>query len=150
MKRMIRLSVILCLLLVGIFHFCYYPCKIGSPQGAEICYTDANLRQRKAITLNTEQTEQLAAVLKNATPTIFVHDSPGMGSEDILITLHYADGTSKTVSLWHARSILYEGDAEEMTMAAMLGGGILHFGGDLDADKIQDILRRAGVNAEGL
>ena len=147
---MIRLSVILCLLLVGIFYFCYYPCKIGTPNRAKICYTDVNLRQRKAITLNAEQTEQLAAVLKNATPTIFVLVYPGMGSEDILITLHYADGTSKTVSLWHARSILYEGDAEKMTMEAMLGGGILHFGGDLDADKIQDILRRAGVEAEGL
>lgn len=140
----------MCLLLVGIFYFCYYPCKIGNPHRAEICYTDANLLQRKALNLNAEQTEQLAAALKDATPTIFVHESHGMGSEDILITLHYADGTSKTISLWQARSVLYEGDAEEMTMAAMMGGGILHFGGDLDADKIQDILRRAGVNAEGL
>ena len=147
---MIRLSGILCLLFVMIFYFCYYPCKIGNPHRAEICYTDVNLRQRKAITLNTEQTEQLAAVLKDATPTIFIHESPGMGSEDILITLYYADGTGKTVSLWHARSILYEGDAEEMTMDGMMGGGILHFGGDTDADKIQDILRRAGVEAEGL
>ena len=150
MKRIIRLSGILCLLLVGIFYFCYYPCKIGNPHRAEICYTDANLLQRKGITLNAEQTEQLAAALKDATPTIFVLYYPGMGSEDILITLHYADGTCKTISLWQARSVLYEGDAEEMTMAAMLGGGILHFGGDLDADKIQDILRRAGVNAEWL
>lgn len=150
MKRMIRLSGILCLLFVVIFYFCYYPCKIGNPHRAKICYTDVNLRQRKAITLNTEQTEQLAAVLKDATPTIFVHESHGMGSEDILITLYYADGTCKTVSLWQARSVLYEGDAEEMTMAGMMGGGILHFGGDMDADKIQDILRRAGVEAEGL
>ena len=41
-------------------------------------------------------------------------------------------------------------NVRRMTMAAMMGGGILHFGGDLDADKIQDILRRAGVEAEGL
>lgn len=154
MKKIILLTGILSLLLAGLCYFFYFPCKIGTPCHADICYTDATLRQRKAITLNAAQTEQLADILKDATPTLFIQEPPGMGGEDILITLHYEDGTRKTISLWHVRSVLYEGDAENMTMSSMMGasiiGELLHFGGNTDADRIQDLLRSAGADIEVL
>ncbi|MBQ7023824.1 MAG: hypothetical protein IJN29_09590 [Akkermansia sp.] len=120
-------------LLVGtIWYFGTWAWAIGTPSGAEVTYWDTQ-QQRRTISLTGEQLELLSDQLQRTTPTLFLHEGPGLNNEDVLISLSYANGRTNVFSLWSNRSILYEGNAENLTMAAMLGS-MFHYGGNVAPD----------------
>ena len=132
-KRLIA-PVALLSLLVGVLFFCVFPWIIGAPTAATIRYWCDSTQEYHELTLTKPQTEKLIRILRSATPTVFFcPDTPGINSEDVLITLSYSDGTEKEFSLYSNRTTLYEGNAENLTMACMLGQ-CFHFGGSLSAD----------------
>ncbi len=139
MKKHFIISIVAVLLLIGaLWYFGCYSYTIGSPTGATVQYIDYRQAQYKTVELSQEPTTRLAEILKNTRPTVFWQDSCGIGNEDILITLHYPGDKTKVFSLWHMRSVLYEGGAEELSMSAMLGNN-LHVGGSVD-DELPEFL----------
>ncbi|MBQ9095267.1 MAG: hypothetical protein IJY53_02895 [Akkermansia sp.] len=124
----------------AVWYFTFFPFTIGQPQGAVIRYLDAEQQCYQTVTLTQEQVTQLADSLKSTRPTVFYHEHAGMGNEWVLITLSYDNGQQKVYSLWQMGSTLFEGDAETLTMAAMLGDFPLHFGGSVD-DSLTPLLR---------
>ena len=90
------------------------------------------------ISLTDEQREELVRVLGKTKPTFYLREHDGINDEDILITLSYEDGSISTYSLWSFRSILYAGDAEDLTMASM-HGSFMHFCGSTDVELVDFI-----------
>ncbi len=122
-----------------IWYFDTWAWAIGTPSGALVTYWDTQ-QQRRTISLTGEQLELLSDQLQRTTPTLFLHEGPGLNNEDVLISLSYANGRTNVFSLWSNRSILYEGNAETLTMAAMLGD-IFHYGGNV-APGLQEYLQK--------
>ncbi len=135
LKRILTLSAVLLLLISVLWYFSYYPLTIGSPTAVSIKY----LGEAEARFIPHEQAEPLLRLFRQAKPTVFIGEPRGIGHEPALITLHYADGSTKVFSLWSNYSILYEGTSEDITMTEMLGGGPLYFGGALP-EELQEII----------
>ena len=137
MKKLKRLSALLalCCLLVGaVGYFATYPLMIGCPIAADIKYWDAEHESTHQVSVTGEQLSRLTGMLRQTAAIVFPYDDrPGIGNEEVLITLYYGEGDSKEFSLWCCKQILYAGDAEDLTMSCMLGD-LLHFGGILFAD----------------
>lgn len=137
MKKFKRISALfaLCCLLVGaVGYFATYPLMIGSPIAADIKYWDAEHESTHQVSVTGEQLSRLTGMLRQTAPIVFPYDDrPGIGNEEVLITLHYGEGKPEEFSLWFGKRILYAGDAEDLTMSCMLGD-LLHFGGILFAD----------------
>lgn len=131
MKRIIILLAALVFLPCLLWYFGTYPLTIGKPTEATVQYFNTEQAQYETVVLNQEQTARLAEIMKGARPTLFIQEPVGIGNEDILITLHYNGGETKVFSLWHMRSVLYEGVAEDISMANMRGD-LLHMGGSVD------------------
>lgn len=126
--------VALCCLLVGVVgYFATYPLMIGSPTEAEIKYWDDGQSCYRHVTVTGEQLTRLTDMLWQAKPTVFLHDHEGIGNEAVLMTLYYSDAEPREFSLWSFNSILYAGNAEDLSMSCMLGDW-LHFGGYMLAD----------------
>lgn len=121
------------ILLLAIWYFLHFNLVIGSPNAATVRYYNDKQQQYETISLSDSQREQLVQALGKSTPSFFIRDYVGINNEDILITLFYADGSSSTYSLWSNRTILYSGDAEDISMAAM-HGSFVHFCGSTDEE----------------
>lgn len=139
-KKRSALFLLICSLVAAIWYFGSWSWTIGTPTSATITHWDTKQEQRLSIALNGEQLEQLCHLLKRTTPTFFIHDPDGINNEDILITLSYPERPKKVFSLWCNRSILYEGNAENLTMATMKGS-IFHSGGSVSSG-LQTLLQQ--------
>lgn len=119
------------LLAVAAWYFGSYPCKVGHPTGATITVRGESLAEHATVTLDGARLEELCSLLKKTRPTFFLEEHEGINNENAVITLTYADGGTKTFSLFYrlADDILYEGDAEELAMASMYEGDFVHAGG---------------------
>lgn len=126
-------SVALLLSVAVALFFCVFPWKIGTPAAATMRYWSDATQEYHELTLTKTQLEELTDILRSATPTVFLHEHEGINNEDVLFTLLYSDGSQKEFSLYSNRTFLYEGCAEDMVMASMLGQ-CFHFGGSLSAD----------------
>lgn len=134
-KRNLSIFAALLLLISVLWYFSYYPLTIGSPTAVSIKY----LGEAEARFIPHEQAKPLLRLFRLTTPTVFIGEPRGIGHEPALITLYYADGSTKVFSLWSNFSILYEGTSEDITMTEMLGGGPLYFGGALP-EELQEII----------
>lgn len=138
-KHIILIVMALSILLAVIWYFCTWSLAIGEPSGGRVKYWDVVQEQYHTVVLQPEQVNQLADILRDTRPTVFICWPDRPFHEQVLITLFYADGSEKEYSLWElGNSTLYEGNAEDMTMACMLDDSI-HYGGKVHA-AMQDFL----------
>lgn len=129
MKKIFAGAVALVLLVAALYYFFAYTWTIGEPTAATVKYGDTG----QILVLTPEQTQKLTEILKDTRPTLFYSEHVGINNEPVLISLTYPDNSCKTFSLWSFYTTLYEGNAENLTMASMLGNSI-HFGGSVSDD----------------
>lgn len=133
-KRAYVIGLLLLLILLSCaWYVFYFSCLIGSPSGAVVRYYDEERSEYTTMTLSDQQREHLVRLLRRSRPTFFLHQHDGLNNEKALITLFYQDGSREEYSLWHDQSIMYSGNAEDLTMACMLGDSV-HFGASLSPE----------------
>ncbi len=140
-----RAKLILLLGMVGaaVWYFGYWPWVIGQPAEGVIRYYDVEKAQYETVALSEVQLKRCVSLLRQTRPTFFLQiDHEGIGNEPVKITFHYGAAEEKVFSLWGFGTTLYEGCAEDLTMACMLGDWF-HFGGWVD-DELSHFLRELG------
>ena len=120
------------------FYLFFYSFLIGSPCKAIVrCISiEASEYEYKVKTLTGQQLNLLVDLMREARPTVFLAEHTGINNEPILINLFYEDGSSKKYSIWKDNTVLYAGDAEELTMSSMYGD-LFHFGGKLNEKNVR-------------